>query len=415
MRLVVLGRSYLVAALIAAALITGMATGLGLFYRLAYVFALVMAAALAWSMLSLRSLSVAVERPAARVTAGDRVAERIVVSNDSALPRPMMEVEDLTELPGLATASAMAIGPRSAAEWRPEGTALRRGAYEMGPVVARSTDPFGLFRRERTFPCPGSVVVYPRAHELPGFSLPAADLSGGVSLRRRTPDLTPHASTVREYAPGDGLGRVHWNSTARLGRLMSKEFDEGRAAEVWVAVDLHRDVQAGAGELSTDECAVGVAASLAAHFIASSVPVGLVAYGTERLVAEADAGPGQMDRVLACLAVSEAGGAAPIADALAADEALWDRNATLVVVTASPRPEWAQALAHLAGRRVRVAAVLIDGRSFGGFLDSADALPALHGAGVPVYLVGAADHIPAALAAPLSPAASAARGVGAVA
>ena len=414
MRIVVLGRSYLVAVLVAAALITGMATGLGLFYRLAYVFALVAAAAAAWSWLSLRSISVSVERPAARVTVGDPVTERISVRNDSALPRPMIEIEDLTDLPGLVTTAATAIAPRSVAEWSPAGTALRRGAYEMGPVIVRGADPFGLFRAERTFPCPGSIIVYPRAHDLPGFALPAADLSGEVSLRRRTRDLTPHASTVREYAPGDGLGRVHWNSTARLGRLMSKEFDEGRAAEVWVAVDLHRDVQAGSGAESTDECAVSVAASLAAHFVAESVPVGLVAYGTERLSAEADAGAGQMDRVLACLAVSEAGGAAPIADALAADEALWDRNATLVVVTPSPRPDWAVALAHLARRRVRVAAVLIDGRSFGGFLDSAEALPALHGAGIPVYSVGASDHIPSALAAPLSPAA-AARGERAVA
>ena len=410
MRVVALGRTYLIAVLIAASLITGMATGLGLFYRLAYVFALVMAAGLIWSWLSLRSLSVSVERPAARVTVGDRISERISVRNGSRLPRPVLEMEDLTEIRGLVTKCAAAIAPRSVAEWSPSGIARRRGAYTMGPVVARSTDPFGLFRGEASFPAPGSLIVYPMAHPLPGFNLPAADLSGEISLRRRTPDLTPHAGTVREYAPGDGLGRVHWNSTARLGRLMSKEFDEGRAAEVWVAVDLHRDVQAGTEDESTDECAVTVAASLAAHFLGQSVPVGLVVYGTDRLIVEADAGSGQIDRMLACLAVSKAGGALPISDALSADEMLWDRNATLVVVTPSPHPQWAETLAHLARRRVRVAAALVDGISFGGVLDARDALPALHGAGVPCYMVGRTDHIPTALAAPLSPAGAASGG-----
>ena len=383
--------------MLAASLITGMATGLGLFYRLVYILALVMILGYAWNWLSLRSMAVSIDRRTRRVTVGDPVQEHITVHNASALPRPVFEVEDLSELPGFTTGNAMSMLPNASVEWTPTGTARRRGVYTMGPVVARSTDPFGLFRRELTFPNTDTVVVYPRAYDLPGFRVPSANLSGDSSLKRRTHDLTPHASSVREYAPGDALSRVHWNSTARLSKLMSKEFDEGHASDVWIAVDLHRDVQAGQMEDSTDEYAVSIAASLAKRFLSEGMPVGMIVYGTEKVLLGADTGPGQMDRILESLARSEAGGLVPIGDALPEDEAQWSHHTTLVVVTSSPRPEWVGALEQLARRRVKVAAVLVDGSSFGGFFNSLQSLPNLESAGIPTYVVSSGDDIPTTL------------------
>ena len=127
MRFVVLRRSYLIAILIAAALITGMATGLGLFYRLAYIFALVVAVSFAWNWLSLRSMTVSIDRRTRRVTAGDRVEEHITVQNTSRLPRPTIEVEDLSELPGFATGNAMGMLPSAAVEWTPTGRCKKAG------------------------------------------------------------------------------------------------------------------------------------------------------------------------------------------------------------------------------------------------------------------------------------------------
>ncbi len=397
MRFFVLRRSYLIGFLLAASLVTGMATGLSLFYRLVYILALVMILGYAWNWLSLRSMTVTVDRRTRRVTVGDPVQEHITVHNTSGLPRPVIEVEDLSELPGLTTGNAMSMLPNASVEWTPTGTARRRGVYTMGPVVARNTDPFGLFRRELTIPNTDTVVVYPRAYDLPGFRVPSANLSGDSSLKRRTHDLTPHASSVREYAPGDALSRVHWNSTARLGKLMSKEFDEGHASDVWIAVDLHRDVQAGQMEDSTDEYVVSVAASLAKRFLSEGMPVGMIVYGTEKVLLGADTGPDQMDRILESLARSESEGLVPIGDALPEDEAQWSHHTTLVVVTSSPRPEWVRALEQLARRRVKVASVLVDGSSFGGFFDSLQSLPNLESAGIPTYVVSSGDDIPTAL------------------
>jgi len=267
----------------------------------------------------------------------------------------------------------------------------------MGPVRAASTDPFGLFRRDRVFGGTNSVIVYPHVLNLPGFEVPAADLTGDSSARKRTHNVTPHASSVREYASGDSLSRVHWNSTARLNKLMSKEFDLGRAAEIWVLVDLHKDVQAGELEESTDEYAVTIGASLAKRYLEAQLPVGLIAYGEERYHLPAETGAGQLQRVLQYLALGKAEGRTPLEEVLPKEEALWGHHSSLVVITPSPRAEWVAALVELSKRGVRVVVVLVDGSSFGGFLNTLDAQDNLYLAGIPAYVVKKGDDIPAAL------------------
>ena len=201
--------------------------------------------------------------------------------------------------------------------WRAQMPARRRGVYTLGPVRVSNTDAFGIFRRERFFCDTEQLIVYPRTHYIPEFAIPAADLSGDSSTRRRSHDLTPHASSVREYAFGDSISRVHWGSTAKLGKLMSKEFDLGQSSDVWVLVDLHRDVQAGELEESTDEYAVSIGASLSRKYLEAGLPVGLISQGDRRYFLPADTGAGQFDRILEFLALSKSEGSVALETLLA--------------------------------------------------------------------------------------------------
>ena len=166
-----------------------------------------------------------VERRAKRVRVGDRIHDLITVTNESVLPKPVIEVEDVTDLPGYSNAMAMGFFTKGSNSWTSDGPARKRGVYSFGPVRVSNTDAFGLFQRDMSFGSKQDLVVYPKLFDVPGFSFPAAHLSGEGSSRKRTHDLTPHAASVREYAFGDSMSRVHWNSTAKMGRLMSKDFD----------------------------------------------------------------------------------------------------------------------------------------------------------------------------------------------
>ena len=116
----------------------------------------------------------------------------------------------------------------------------------LGPAAVTATDPFGLFRRRRYVGGQQQILVYPAVVDLPHFQAPPANLPGEGRFRRRTHYVTPNASGVREYAPGDAFNRIHWRRTARTGELMVKTFELDPASDIWVILDLERRVHAGA-------------------------------------------------------------------------------------------------------------------------------------------------------------------------
>ncbi len=97
------------------------------------------------------------------------------------------------------------------------------------------------------------------------------------------------------------------------------------------------------------------------------------------------------------LAMSKAEGSTPLEEVLATEEAVWGPQSLLVVITSSPYEEWGIALRELGKRGVRVAVVLLDGNSFGGFLNSLDALDELYLSGIPTYVVKKGDDIATSL------------------
>lgn len=395
-------RFYLVVALIAVVAVTGAATGFALFFRLIYILALTAALAFVWNWLAVRGLDVRVERRTRRARVGDDVEERITIRNASAIPKSTLEVEDVTDMPGYSNGRAISLPARGFRAWRTLAPARKRGVYKLGPVRVSNSDAFGLFRRDRDFGGQDDLVVYPRVHDLPEFAVPAGFLTGESRARRRSHDLTPHAASVREYAFGDGFSRIHWVSSARTGRLMSKEFDLALASDVWIVIDLHKDVQAGELDESTDEYAVSIAASLAQKYLNAQLPVGVAAYGDERYLLPADVGAGQRDRIMETLARSKAEGAAPLEDVIAREERSWGTHTSVIVITPSHRPAWTTAARELGRRRVSVSAILVDGESFGGMFRTMDAVAPLLEAGVAPYAVRMGDSIPMALSRPLS-------------
>ena len=90
----------------------------------------------------------------------------------------------------------------------------------------------------------------------------------------RTLQTTPLATTVRPYAPGDSMNRIHWKSTARHGEIQVKEFDLEQTADAWIVLDLQRGIQTGEGDDSTVEAAVRAAASIADKALQENRSVG---------------------------------------------------------------------------------------------------------------------------------------------
>lgn len=373
------------------------ANGFWLMSRLANVILVAVPVAYLWARLNLRGLEVTVERPADRLQVGNHFEERITVVNQSWLSKLWLEVEDLSDLPGHAARRVISLRPRSRRSWRAASECTRRGLYTVGPLRVTTGDLFGLFRRSRTFGEAQRVLVYPRAVALPRFWTPPAILPGEGRFRRAAHSLTPNASGVRAYQPGDSFNRIHWRSTARTGELMVKLFELDPASDIWVALDLHRDAQAGEGDDGTEEHGVRIAASIARFFLLAHRAVGFLAQGGRRHLEEPERGLAQYTRILEALALARAEGDVPLAELLNQEGQRFGRHTTLVVITPSTDEAWVASLQLLAGRGVRLAVIVLEPRTFGGAGNALLLFGALAAAEIPTYLVKRSDDLTAAL------------------
>jgi len=340
-------------------------TGFELLFRVAYILALLLPFGWLFVWWDSHNIEASVDRRTLRAQVGQEAQEVIEVRNRSFLPKVWLEVEDPSGLPGHRSRRVVVIPPRRSRNWVVNTRLVRRGVFDWGPLQVTAVDPFGLFRRSRTFGGRGQILVYPGVVDIPHFETPPANLPGEGRFRKRTHYVTPNASGVREYAPGDAFNRIHWGSTARTGELMVKTFELDPASDIWVVLDLERRVNAGSGESSTEEYGVRVAASVARHYISANRPVGLMSFGRQLRILEPERGQQQMTRILETLAMASATGDAPLANLLIGEQRRFGRHTTLVVVTSASDDDWLNALQALTHRGVRAAAVLLDASTFG--------------------------------------------------
>lgn len=371
--------------------------------------------ALVYSRISLRGVALSRSSRADRAQVGQTVTERIRVENRSRVAKLWLEIVDHSDLPGHQMSRVIHLGPNDANRWRVETWCSRRGRFRLGPLTLRSSDPFDLFPTSQEIPHSQELLIYPATVDLSGFRLPVGILAGGNSLQRRTPFVTPNASGVRQYLPGDSFNRIAWTATARTGHLMVKEFELDPTSDVWIVLDLEaanhveaarpgvslplgsQDIPLSFWLDSTEEYAVTIAASLARHFLDQNRTVGLLANGAQPIVLPTDRGARQMVKVLELLAVAAADGTVSLAETLMAEGALFSRNSTVVVVSPSTDERWVQAVMELIARHARVVAVVVEPSTFGASESSLMVVSDLAAVGVPTYLVKYGDDISRAL------------------
>jgi len=212
--------------------------------------------------------------------------------------------------------------------------------------------------------------------------------------------LSTDVSSVREYEPGDALGKIHWLSTARTGDLMVKQFDQGSSSDMWVLFDQHIDSVASIDEDSTDETGASIAASVIDRYTRGFLPVGYVGYGNKSLITPPNQSVFQREQIMRHIASSKPTGDVTMLEALSELERDFGQNTSLVVITAALDGAWVDALGGLSRRGVRVSTVLIDRASYGGESNH-DALVHLTNIGVSTYPLSRGDSISDALLNPI--------------
>lgn len=377
--------------------LTGMATGFDLSVRLYYALAILLLAGWLWAKSSSGQMTAEVQRPKGPYTVGDLISETVILRSSGGTPKAWVEVEDETDLPGVQFKQIASLGLMLAFDrLEMSGTVSRRGEYTVGPLVARTADPFSMFPQEIQFGGHETVLVYPKIVDIPDFASPSVHLVGDNSRRQRARVLSTDVASVREYEPGDSLGRIHWLSTARTGELMVKQFDQGSSSDMWVLFDQHVDSFAAIGDDTTDEMGATVAASVIDKYNQGFLPVGYAAHGSQSLVVAPERSAHRREQIMRHIAASKPVGDVTILESLSELDRDLGQNTSLVVITSTSDGPWVEALSGLARRGVRVSTVLIDRGSYGGD-SNRDALGHLTAAGVSTYPVVRGDSIANAL------------------
>lgn len=390
-------RLYTVLLLAGITLFSAVSTGFPVFYTVIYVLLGVLISSLVWASLNLYGIQVVAERRSGRARVGDIAESDITIKNTTIVPKLLVEVQDLAELPGQVTGKMVNLKPRQVVNWQARAPLRKRGSYRLGPARAFSADFFGIFRLQRTFPGTQEIIVYPAIVDLPMFQLPQAEWTHQGTARRKGQAVTPAASSIREYTYGDSFKRIHWPSTARIGKLMVKEFDTDLGSQVFIMPDLHQGVQAGDDIENTEEYAVTAASSIAARCRAMGWPVGLIAQGDQEYFVTPDRSTSTEEQMLDMFAVARAEGTQPLAEVLMGVWHSITTPATLVVITPSTDLKWVYAIRSLLGRQFQVAVVLMDVRSFGREVDHQETLNALKEQGVLTYVLRRGQELQDAL------------------
>ncbi len=406
------------------ALVFALRTGRDVAFNLLYFITGVIVLALWWAWANTRGLTLKRTVRVQRTQVGKYFEEALELGNRSHWPKLWVEVKDFSTVPGHHVSRVInSLRAGATSRWQGRTFCQQRGRFTVGPLTLTSGDPLGIFRFTRKVSETHSLVIAPATFAIPEFSPPTGYLPGGEAMRRRTHYVTATVSGVRDYVPGDSFNRIHWPSTARTGRLISKEFELDPLADVWICLDMFDGEQAATewtpeadeplswilrrGEHvvlppSTVEYGVTIAASLAQHFLQSDREVGFLSYAGGREVIQPDRGERQMTRLLEILAVIQAQGTIPLPQVLATEGTQLTRHSTLVVVTPSTDTRWVSALRGLRGRGVQGVSVLLAARTFGPAADWMPVLADLQASGLPAYLVKRGDALPMALSQPVS-------------
>jgi uncharacterized protein (DUF58 family) len=151
------------------------------------------------------------------------------------------------------------------------------GAYEVGSVLWRARDVFGLVSFEGSGGEPSRLKVYPRGETLERVLRPLETqaFSGNQVARSRGEGI--EFADLRPFTPGDRVRRVNWKATARRGVPWVNEAHPERNSDVVLFLDTFAEARRGG--TGTLDLGVRAAAALASHYLKEKDRVGLVSFG----------------------------------------------------------------------------------------------------------------------------------------
>ena len=204
----------------------------------------------------------------ARVREGEEMAITVALTARRRLANLILEEQVPSMLGANARLPIATLEAGESADHQYSLVAWRRGSYQLGPLVARWGDPFGLTERSLELAERFEVLVHPRVEPVESHAL--TRLWEDPPFRPPISKPWPHGMEfygMRRYAPGDDLRKIVWRAYARTGNLLVRESEQGITDKVVLIFDQDADNHTKGIVSDSFEAACRVAASLGVHHL----------------------------------------------------------------------------------------------------------------------------------------------------
>ena len=175
-----------------------------------------------------------------------------------------------------------------------------RGSWSFAPAQVRLESPHGWWWRDDRPGEPEAVRVYP------DFAVIARDIwltaerreaLLGIHRRRRRGEGQAFLQ-LREYRIGDSLRQIDWKATARIRKLIARDYQDERNQVVLFLLDCGRRMRAQDDALSHFDHALNALILLAYVALRQGDAVGLHSFGGERRWLAPRSGPGMLTTLI---------------------------------------------------------------------------------------------------------------------
>ncbi|UHD18444.1 DUF58 domain-containing protein [Thiocapsa bogorovii] len=199
---------------------------------------------------------------------------------------------------GLPREIALGAGTSTTIDYRL--TPSQRGSFAFPGCEIALRSPLGLWIDMRALTLSTRLRVYPNLARIARDNLPAMQDRRAVAGERVRPRRGEGAEfhQLRDYHRGDGLRRIDWKATARMRKLIAREYEDERGRHLVFLLDAGRRMRHCDAERSHLDEALSAVLAVAFVALAHGDAVGLMTYGGPRRWCAPRKQPQTMQRLL---------------------------------------------------------------------------------------------------------------------
>lgn len=181
---------------------------------------------------------------------------------------------------------------------------VKRGEYSFGTLNIFAVSPIGLVKRRYRYSQDTIVPVYPSFLQMKKYELLAISnylTDTGIKKIRRLGNNSEF-ERIKEYVAGDEFRTVNWKATARRGKLMTNQYQDERAQQVYSLIDMGRIMKMPFEGLSLLDYAINTSLVISNIAMIKEDKAGIITFSNKvQTVLPANKRSGQLSKILELL------------------------------------------------------------------------------------------------------------------